>query len=146
MKKIITRPVTLLSIVFLSICSLSLFSCDEDDWDEDYLIGSWVSTDSWGNEIYLDFYDGTGRYNEYQDLFPLDGETFRWEVSHRKIIVRYWNGDSSVWPFRTSGHDHMRVKIGHEWIPFVRTSGGYFRDIQKKPCATFPSDSLTKKE
>lgn len=97
-------------------------SCDNDDWDEAYLQGRWVSTDEPGNEIYLNFGDRTGSYYLYQDGLLYSQVSFRWEVSHRKIIVRYFSGESDVWPFRQRGDNAIEVDFGSYWgyVPFYR--------------------------
>lgn len=127
------RLLTMLAVAALCATSIVLnTSCDSDDWDESYLMGRWVSTDEPGNEIYLNFADGTGTYYTYQNGLLYSQVAFRWEVSHRKIVVRYAGGGSDVWPFRQRGNNAIEVDFGSYWgyVPFYRYdySGGYGYD------------------
>ena len=99
-------------------------SCDEDDWDENYLEGQWVSTDEPGNEIYLMFsqYPKRGTYYLYEDGYFSRGESFTWDVSNKKIWVTYSNGDIDKWYFRQYGNNSLEVDFGNGRVPFVRTS------------------------
>lgn len=119
------KYIRMLSVMMVGLMlSGAAVSCDEDDWDEAYLEGQWVSTDEPGNEIYLVFnqYPKRGTYYMYENGYFSHGESFAWDVANKKIWVTYNNGDIDKWYFRQYGNNRLEVDFGNGRVPFVRTS------------------------